>query len=327
MKPRIVLIATGGTIASRYDPSQGRALPSQHPADLLAAVPGLGEIADLEIDNFTTVSSFDFTLEFAVGIADRINEVLARDDVAGVVVTQGTDTMEESSYVADLLVASEKPVAFTGAQRTSDDPFPDGPGNIRDAVRYVAAPGAQGQGTVICFNGQVHGARDVTKVHTSAVETFQSHDHGALATVDADTVTIRRRPILRETFTIDALETRVALLRLYMGFDCAILDACVESGMRGIVLEAFGRGNGPKTLVVSARRAVAAGVTLVVSSRCPAGRVLPIYGGGGGRDLEDIGVVFAGDLKGPKARILLALALSDKQSRGDIGAVFHRLAP
>ncbi len=327
MKPRVVLIATGGTIASRYDAMQDRTVPSQHAEDLIANLPDLNDLADIEIDNFATVPSFDFDLVFAVRIADRINEVLRRDDVTGVVVTQGTDTMEESSYVADLLLRSEKPVAFTGAQRTHDDPFPDGPGNILDAVRLVTAAEARGLGAVICFNGQVHAARDVTKVHTSAVETFQSYDHGAVATIDAGTVVVRRRLMPRETLTVDQLETRVALLRLHMGFDCGILDACVDRGRRGIVLEAFGRGNGPKALVAAARRAIESGVTIVASSRCPVGRVLPIYGSGGGRDLEDAGVIFAGDLKGPKALVALALALSDARTRGDIAALFRRLAP
>ncbi len=327
MRPLVVLVATGGTIASRHDPALGRVLPSQRAEGLISDLPGLGAVADIEIENFATVPSFDFSLVFAVSIADKVNAVLAREDVAGVVVTQGTDTMEESAYVADLLLRHDKPVVYTGAQRTHDDPFPDGPGNILDSVRVAASSAARGLGALLCFNGQVHAARDVTKVHSSAVDAFQSYDLGTIAVVDNDRVIVRRRPVLRERFEIDKIEDRVALLRLYMGFDCALLDACAETGARGIVLEAFGRGNGPKALVASVRRLVVGGIVVVVTSRCPLGRVLPIYGSGGGRDLEDAGVIFAGDLKGPKARILLAMALSDPRTRNDLAAVFQRLAP
>jgi L-asparaginase len=327
MKPKVVLIGTGGTIASRFDPALGRTVASQRGEDLIRSVPQLADIAELEIDDFATVSSFDMSAEFAHRLAGRINERLARDGVSGVVVTHGTDTMEESCYLADLLLASDKPAVFTGAQRAHDDPNPDGPRNIVGAVRTAAAPEARGLGAVICFNDQIHAARDVTKVHASAVQTFQTHDYGALGAVDGWRVVIHRRPALRRTFQVERLEDRVPLIRLCLGFDVRLVEAALDHDAAGLVIEAFGRGNGPLALVPVVRRAAEAGVPVVVTSRCPAGRVEPIYGKGGGKDLADAGAIFAGDLKGPKARLLLMVLLSDPQTKGRIAQVFRELAP
>jgi L-asparaginase len=327
MRPKVVLVGTGGTIASRFDPRLGRTVASQRGEDLLAQVPQLAEIAEIEVDDFATVPSFDMTADFAFELARRVNRQLARADVAGVVVTHGTDTMEESCYLADLLLGSDKPAVFTGAQRAHDDPNPDGPGNIIGAARTAAAADARGLGAVICFADQIHGARDVTKVSASALATFQSYDRGALGVVDAGRVVIHRRPARRRTFEVERLETRVPLVRLYLGFDVALVEAALERGAAGLVIEAFGRGNGPAALVPVVRSAVAAGVVVVITSRCPTGRVEPIYGKGGGKDLADAGAIFAGDLKGPKARLLLMVLLGAPDFRGRVAEIFAEVAP
>jgi L-asparaginase len=328
MKPNVVLLSTGGTIASRYDPAQGRVVPSRSGEDLVAMLPGIQDAAAVEVEDFASVLSFDMSVGFAHGMARRVNEVLARSDVAGVVVTHGTDTMEETSYLADLLLSGDKPAVFTGAQRTNDDPHTDGPRNILSSVRTAAAPAARGLGALLCFNDRIHAARDVTKVHTSAVETFQSYDHGALGEVDGERVVIYRRPTLRRTFAVDRLEDRVDLIRLSLGFDTAMVEAAIDRGAKGLVIEGFGRGNGPAALAASIRRAVEQGVVVVMASRCPVGRVEPIYGfGGGGRDLRDVGALFAGDLKGPKARVLLMVLLSDPGTAGRVREIFGEMAP
>ena len=326
MKSKVVLIGTGGTIASRYDAAQGRAVASAGAEDLVAMLPGAASVAELEVDDFATVHSFGMTLEFAYGLATRINATLARPDVAGVVVTQGTDTMEETCYLADLLLEGDKPAVFTGAQRKADEPDADGPRNILGAIRVAAA--VRGVGAVLCFNDRIHAGRDVTKVHASAVDTFQTFEHGALGEIDGDAVVVHRRPNLRRTFAIDQLEERVDLVRLSLGTNSRLIDAAIDGGARGLVVEAFGRGNGPPWLTATLGRAIAAGVAVVVTSRCPAGRVLPVYGGGGGgRDLEDAGVVFAGDLKGAKARILLMVLLSHRATRNRVAEIFREMAP
>jgi L-asparaginase len=327
-KPKVVLLATGGTIASRYDPALGRTVASAKAEDLLRALPQVGEVADLEIDNFATIPSFDMTLAFAFELATRVNAALARPDVTGAVVTHGTDTMEETSWLADLLLQSDKPVVFTGAQKAADDPHSDGPPNLLNAVRIAAAPQARELGAVIAFNGQIHAARDVTKVHTSAVETFQSYERGALGAVDGSAVVIHRRPTLRRTFQVKALEERVDIFRLSLGADLSALQFMIDRGVRGLVIEGFGRGNGPTALTPLVRTATQRGIPVLISSRCPVGRVAPIYGGGGGgRDIADAGGIFSGDLKGPKARMLLSVLLGAGQSREQIAETVAALAP
>jgi L-asparaginase len=325
---KVVLISTGGTIASRFDASSGRTVASQRGEDLLAQVPELAAVAELEIDDFATVSSFDMSSALAFSLSRRINQQLARAEVAGVVVTHGTDTMEESCYLADLLLRSDKPAVFTGAQRAHDDPNPDGPKNLLSAVRTAAASAARGLGAVICFADQIHAARDVTKVSASALATFQSYDKGALGEVDGGRVLIHRRPALRRTFAVDQMpELEVALLRLTLGFDVRLVEAALALAPDGLVIEAFGRGNGPAALVPLVRRAVETGVPVIVTSRCPTGRVEPIYGKGGGKDLADAGAIFAGDLKGPKARLLLMVLLSVSETKPRIAEIFAELAP
>jgi L-asparaginase len=328
MKPKVVLLATGGTIASRYDPALGRTVASQRAEDLLEMLPQVGAFADIELDNFATIPSFDMTVQFAFELAQRINAVLARSDVTGVVVTHGTDTMEETSYLADLLLQSDKPAVFTGAQRAHDDPQSDGPPNLLNAIRVAASPLARDLGAMICFNGTIHAARDVTKTHASAVETFQSYEHGALGEVDGTKVVLHRRPVLRRSFKIDHLEAGVEIFRLALGSDLSGLQSMIERGAAGVVVEGFGRGNGPTKLTPLVKLATQKGIPVLITSRCPMGRVEPIYGGGGGgRDLADAGGIFAGDLKGPKARLLLMVLLSDAESKKQIAETVAQVAP
>src|SRR5258706_7933515 len=287
MKPKVVLLAPGGTIASRYDPKLGSTVASQRADALLKTLPQAAEVAEIEVHDLATIPSYDMDLQFAFGLAGRIRDTLSRSEVAGVVVTHGTDTMEETCYLADLLLDSDKPAVFTGAQRAHDDPQSDGPSNLLNALRVAASPLARGLGAVICFNATLHAARDVTKVHASAVETFQSYEHGALGEVDGTTVVIHRRPVRRRSFRIDRLEQRVELFRLVLGMDLRGLEAAIERGVAGLVIEGFGRGNGPSRLAQLVQRATRTNIPALLTSRCPAGRVQAIYRcRGGGRDLS-----------------------------------------
>ncbi len=326
MGPKIVVVSTGGTIASRFDPAQGRVIAVQRGEDLVKMVPQAKDIADIEVENFCNVGSFQLSLDLAFGVVKRVNDILTHQDVAGVVVTHGTDTMEETCYLADLLVASEKPVVFTGAQRSNDDPDSDGPRNLLNALRAAASPATQRLGAMICFNDELHAARDVTKVHTARVQTFQSYEHGMLGEVDGNRVIVYRKPTIRRTFRVAQLEERVDLIMLVLGIDARYIDASIQSQAAGIVLEAFGRGNANTAIVEGVRRAVKSGIPVVITSRCPAGRVMPIYGGGGGRDLEDAGAISGGDLSGVKMRILLMVALADPTTRSQLREVIAEMA-
>jgi L-asparaginase len=246
-----------------------------------------------------------------VALAARVREHSRRDDVAGVVVTHGTDTMEESVYVVDRLLDSDTAVAFTGAQRAADEPDTDGPRNLRNAVRVALDPEARGRGALVVFAGELHAAREARKVHTSALRAFESPGYGPLGHVDGERVVFRGRPDRSPPLPPPTGPLpQVDLIRLYAGSDDRFVRVSLESGSRAIVLEGTGRGNASERLLPGVEAAVAAGVAVVACSRCAAGRVEPVYGRGGGKDLAEAGVLFAGDLAGPKARVLLQLALA-----------------
>ncbi|MDF1585539.1 asparaginase [Marinimicrococcus flavescens] len=316
---RVIILGTGGTIASRIDHAKGHVAAAASGSELLNSLTERGfalpDGVRVEVEQFCNVGSFLFDLDLAFRLAQRAATLLAEPDVAGVVVTHGTDTMEESAYLADLVIDSEKPVVFTGAQRHADEPDADGPRNLADAIRVAASPTARGLGAVIVFASEIHGARDVTKLHTSRLGTFQSAEHGKLGDVDEGRVVVRQRPLLRRHFPVERVEPAVDLIRLVMGSDARFLRCALDSGARGIVLEAFGRGNGTPPVNELVREAVAGGVPVLVASRCPQGRVMPVYGAGGGKDLERAGAIFAGDLTGLKARILLAVLLGGPRER------------
>jgi L-asparaginase len=302
----VVVVSTGGTIAMRPEPGTGKLVPATTAEELLESL-DWPEAPPLELDDFLRVPSFDVHGEIALSLARR---VLEHD--APRVVTHGTDTMEESVYLIDrVLGADAPPVVLTGAQRAADEADRDGPRNLRDAIRVAASPDAGGRGAMIVFAGEIHAAREVRKVHTSAVRAFGSPGHGPIGHVDGERVLFSRRPERRPPLPVPEKLAPVDLIRLHAGSDARFLRGSVDSGARAIVLEGTGRGNANDQVVAGVREAVAAGVAVVVCSRCVAGRVEPVYGRGGGRDLAEAGAVFAGDLAGPKARVLLQLAGGD----------------
>jgi L-asparaginase len=306
----VVVVSTGGTIAMRPDPQTGKLVPAVSGEELVDML-RWPDAPPLELDDFASVPSFDMHGDLVVELADRVREHCRREDVAGVVVTHGTDTMEESVYVVERLLDSDAAVVFTGAQRAADEPDTDGPRNLRNAIRVALAPDARGRGALVAFDGELHAAREARKVDTSALRAFGSPGYGPVGHVDGEDVVFRRRPDRRPPLPRPAEPLpRVDLIRLHAGSDDRFLRASLESGSRAIVLEGTGRGNASERVVPGVEAAVRAGVPVVVCSRCVAGRVEPVYGRGGGKDLADAGATFAGDLAGPKARVLLQLALA-----------------
>lgn len=307
----VVLLTTGGTIASRHDAGSDSFVSKIGSEEMAGQIRRPPAGIAIRAEAFCNINSFRMDLPIALALARRIATVLAEEDVLGVVVTHGTDTMEETAFLVGLTVASDKPVVFTGAQRNADEPDTDGPRNLTDAVRLAAAPQARGIGSVIVFDGVFHAARDVKKTHTSRHGTFASGDHGKLGVVDEGVVRLYRRPARLPFMAVDRVEPRVDLIKMAMGADDRFMRWALADGTRGFVLEAFGRGNCPPAFVDSTRQAVAEGVPVLVTSRCGDGRVWPIYGNGGGVDLAAAGAIFAGDLSGVKARILLAVLLGE----------------
>ena len=304
----IVVVSTGGTIAMRPDPETGKLVPAVSGEELVEML-AWPDAPPLELDDLVGVPSFDMHGELALSLARRVIEHADRRDLAGVVVAHGTDTMEETVFLIDRLLGADLPVVLTGAQRGADETDTDGPRNLRDAIRVASAPEARGRGALIAFAGEIHAAREVRKVHTSAPAAFAAPGYGAIGAVDGERVVFQRRPERRPALPMPTELAPVDLIRLYAGSDGRFVRAAVEAGTRAIVLEGTGRGNANEQVVAGVRDAVARGVTVAVCSRCAAGRVEPVYGRGGGRDLAEAGALFAGDLAGPKARVLLQIAL------------------
>lgn len=323
-KPKVALVATGGTIASRPDPAGG-VIASASGAEVLANAPEALEYAEVLVEDVMNVGAYLMTPEMMMTVAERVRAALSDGGVSGVVVTHGTDTMEETAYAVDLLHYDERPVIFTGAQRNAAEPDTDGPRNLTDAVRLAASPEARGLGVAITMSGSVEAARDATKVHTTAPRAFASPGRGPLGDVGRAVHVFRSRErpdSLAGEPPISPLP-RVDLVKLYAGADGLLIRASREAGASGLVLEGFGIGNANHEVLDEVRRSVEAGVVVTVVSRCAGGYAAPLYGNGGGHDLEKAGAIFGGDLSGQKARILLILALA----RGGVSGARKLVAP
>jgi len=304
----VVVVSTGGTIAMRTEPGTGKLVPFVSGAELVETL-DWPDAPPVELDDFCRVPSFDVHGELALALARNVVRQAARAEVRGVVVTHGTDTMEENVYLVDRLLPSEAPVVFTGAQRGADQPDADGPRNLRDAIRLAWSGETAGSGAVVVFAGEIHSARDARKAHTTAVRAFDSPGYGPLGPIDDGVVDVRREPARAPALPMPERLGLVDLHRLHAGSDGRFVRHSLLTGAEAIVLEGTGRGNANDQVVEAVREATERGVPVVVCSRCAAGRVAPVYGRGGGRDLEEVGAFFAGDLAGPKVRVLLQLAL------------------
>ena len=324
--PHICLITTGGTIASRKAPGADRLDVGHSGQSVLGTVARTPAGVSIKVDEFASILSPAMTLPLAFDLCQRIRQRLADPDCISVVITHGTDTMEETAFLADLLVGGDKPVIFTGAQKAADDPASDGPRNLTDALTAAAAPACRAMGVMVLFEQHLHAAREVTKAHSSRTDAFRSASHGKLGEVDGETVTIARLPAPRQTLTAPRIEPMVDLIAMTMGCDDRLIRASAASGAKAIVLEAFGRGNVTPAVAIAASEICRAGVPVIVTSRCGDGRVLPAYGGpGGGKVLFDAGAIFAGDLSGRKARILAAVLTGTGARPEEMRQTFARI--
>lgn len=322
----VTLIATGGTIASQASKPGGPVTAQLAGETLLSRLRGRAAELSIRIEEFAALGSFALDLATVHALAQRVRAALEDPCCQGVVVTHGTDTMEETAFALDLLVGGDRPVVLTGAQRHAGDPDSDGPRNLADALLVAASPAARGLGTLILFEGDLHAARDVTKTHSARTDTFRSGSLGKLGEVDREQVFIYRRPRRCTAIAAARLEERVELMRLTLGARPDVLDWWLGQGVRGVVIEAFGRGNAPPGFAAAISRLFAQGVPVVIASRCSEGRTAPIYGGdSGGTSLAEVGAIFAGDLAGHKARLLLAAFLGAGHDLGEIRAGFSQM--
>jgi L-asparaginase len=307
----IVLVFTGGTISMRHDPTAGGAVPTLTGREIVALAPGIDRLARLEVDEWGAFPGPHMTPDRMWALRARILEHLARPDVDGIVVTHGTDSLEETAYLLARSVASETPIVFTGAMRTSSDLGWDGPGNLGAAIRVASSDEARGQGVLVAMSDRVFTALDVTKAHTYMVDAFDSPGLGPVAVLDDGRVVFRRSiqvpaPILNAP----ALAQPVDIVYAYAGSDSRLLDASREGNGRAIVVAGMGRGNVPVAMLDGIDRWIAEDKPVVITSRIARGRVGHTYGyAGGGRRLAERGAIFAGSRRPQQARLDVMLGL------------------
>jgi L-asparaginase len=331
----IGILFTGGTISMKLDPDTGAAVPAFGASEILASAPQLRDVSTFETEDFARLPGPHITPDDMWQLAQRAAAWLARPDIDGLVITHGTDTIEETAYLLDLLLIGDKPVVLLGALRTISDASWDGAANLIAAARVAACPAARGRGVMVVMDEHILPAREVRKVHTEASGSFSTPEFGPLGVVDAGVVTFRRaltpRPAWRDPLAapglrVSRLDTRVELVQAYTGMSDRLVRAAVDVETKGLALIAFGRGNVPPAIMPALAEIVASGRLLTISSRCIAGRVKPRYGyPGGGLQLARLGAILAGDLSGAKARLLQMVALGRHGDVGDARALIEEM--
>jgi L-asparaginase len=326
-KPNIVILATGGTIAgAAASGTQAGYTSGAVTIDaMLAAVPGIKDLATVKGEQISNVGSQDMSFDIMLAVAKRINELAAKPDVDGIVITHGTDTMEESAFFLNLVVKTEKPVVMVGSMRPSTAVSADGPLNLYNAVGVAIDPEAMGRGVLVVMNDWIHAAHSLTKTSTTAIQTFMSPLRGVVGVANYGKNDFYNTPQWRHTTMSEFDVANVSKLpRVDIVFACAdmppdLIDASVTNGAKGIVIAGVGNGNMNKASLEAAARAAKKGVVVVRSSRVATGSV--------GRNVEvnddEFGFVASDELNPQKARILLSLALLKQRSTQEIQKLFY----
>ncbi len=325
--PNITILATGGTIAGAAASGTQAAYTSGAVTidAMLNAAPGIKDLANIKGEQISNVGSQDITLEIILTLARRINVLLAQNEVDGIVVTHGTDTMEETAFFLNLVVKSDKPVVMVGSMRPSTAVSADGPLNLFDAVAVAADPNARGRGVLVVMNDWIHGAHSLTKTSTTAIQTFMSPLRGLVGTSSYGKNDFYNTPVWKHTTASEFDVAGVSKLpRVDIIFACAdmspdLIDASVENGAKGIVIAGVGNGNMNKASLEAATRAARKGVVIVRSSRVPTGTV--------GRNVEvnddEMNFVASAELNPQKSRMMLMLALLKPRSTAELQSLFQ----
>ena len=324
-KNKVAVIFTGGTISMKIDPRIHAAIPALSSEEIMAMVTNISRFADVETINYANIPSPHITPDMMMEIAMLVKETLNRDDITGVVVTHGTDTLEETAYLMDLIIKSDKPVVVVGAMRNSSELGYDGSSNLSAAICTAISKRSRNKGVLVVMNNEVNAASEVTKTNTLSLDTFKSSEFGPLGIVDNDEVIFYRDIISHQFINTTSLENKVSLIKSVPGIESDILDFYIDSGYKGIVIEALGRGNIPPTMISGIKKAISKNIPVVMVSRCPTGRVLDTYGyEGGGKHLRELGVIFGGNLPGQKLRIKLMLAVGLTKDLSEIKAIIEQ---
>jgi L-asparaginase len=315
------VLTTGGTIASRA--AAGGVVAADGPEELLAGLEADG--VHCVAEEVTRLGSYRFgDAELRVVVRAAL-DAAATPGTDGVVVTHGTDTMEESAFLADVVHAGPAPIVFCGSQRDGSQPDGDGPRNLADAVQLAADPSAAGLGALICMAGWAWPGRHAVKAHSTRLDAFRAPEAGPLASVADGAVRVLAAPRRAPAFAPELLAhplPRTDIVPAYVGADGTLIQAARTAGAHGVVVAAFGSGNVTPAMADAIAEAVTAGVPVLIASRCAAGATLPHYGGpGGSAGLAAAGAMFGGRLRAPHARILLSLALASSSDPGRVAEI------
>lgn len=327
---KISLFTTGGTISSKYNNETNCIMLASYDEELVNALPRKN-IA-IELNKFSNMGSNQISADLGLELALAVNEALQKNDVDGVVVTIGTDTMEEIAYLVHLIVDSEKPVVFTGAMKSQNELYVDAMGNLAGAVKLAASESARNKGVLVYMNQDIHSALYVEKTHTYNMASFDSPKTGLLGSTFGDKVVFHYQPNCAKItknakkLNIKKIVPNVVLIRTCWAMSNSILEACIDTNAAGIVLEGMGAGNVPPNLVDSIRKAIKKNIPVVLTSRCQKGMPVDVYGDkGGGANLSSMGVIMGGLLNGIKARVKLMVALSCYKEMDEIRKYFEDL--
>jgi L-asparaginase len=325
-KPNVVILATGGTIAgaAATGTQSGYTSGAVTIDAMLAAVPGIKDMANVKGEQISNVGSQDISFDIMLAVAKRINELAPKSDVDGFVVTHGTDTMEETAFFLNLVVKTDKPVVMVGSMRPSTAVSADGPLNLYNAVGVAIDPNARGRGVLVVMNDWIHAAHSLTKTSTTAIQTFMSPLRGVVGVAAYGKNDFYNTPVWKHTtaseFDIANVSKlpRVDIIFGYADMPPDMIDASVANGAKGIVIAGVGNGNMNKASLDAAARAVKKGVLVVRSSRVPTGAV--------GRNVEvnddELGFIASDELNPQKSRILLSLALLKTRPAAEIQNLF-----
>lgn len=322
MKKNILLLHTGGTISMKMSVETGAVIQnSENPLmNEKATLSKYANIIEMEVFN---LPSPHITPNEMLYLRDCIIEQAKLFSIDGVVITHGTDTLEETAYFLDLTTRFNFPIVLTGAMRSSNELGADGVYNLVEAVRVACNENARGKGVLVVMNDEIHCAFNITKTSTSSVNTFQSPQYGPIGLITKKMILIHQAPVKRQFVEVAKLEKRVAMLKIYAGMDSDLLNYIVDAKYDGIVLEGLGQGNVPPIVAKAIEKCLAANIPVVLVSRCFNGIAEGVYGyEGGGKSLEDQGVIFAPGINGQKARLKLLIGLNQKDVPIDLKDFF-----
>jgi L-asparaginase len=324
MKKKIIVIHTGGTISMMEDAETGAVSPGkENPLSVQTSI--VSDLADLHVIEAFHLPSPHITPVHMEKIKRLIEDSYKEEPFHGVVITHGTDTLEETAYFLDLTLSLPIAVVVTGAMRSSNEIGADGLYNLISSVRVAADDKSISKGVLVVLNDEIHSAKNVTKTHTSNVSTFQSPQYGPIGIVTKQGILYHHQPTSNEHYHVCDVSKKVTLIKAYAGMDSDLLKAIKELSYEGVVIEALGQGNLPPGALEGIDDLIAANIPVVLVSRCFNGIAQDVYGyAGGGKELKEKGVIFSNGLNGQKARIKLMVALSQTSDMNELELIFKQ---